>query len=286
LAFIPEWVATLDASDERYEHHLLEALWVSWGLNRTDKELVEQLLASKDHRVRAAVVRVLRYSGHLLDNQPELLLKAAGDEHGRVRMEAFVAASWLSPEVGNPIMTEAGKHPLDKWMQRAYATALAHLNGAALPEEGEEKEIEAPEHLKGDAIALFEKGAQIYKREGYCQTCHQANGMGLEASGFPPLAGTEWVNGEEEKLIKLTLKGLMGPIEVLGKAYPGQVPMTPFGGLLNDEEVAAVLTFVRNSFGNQSSAISPDKVAAVRAAIENKKGFYTPAELLEQHPVQ
>ena len=286
VAYIPQWMKKLDANEERYEHHLLEALWVTWGLNRTDGKLVEQLIQSDDHRVRAAVVRVLRYSGHLLENQQDLLLKAAADDHGRVRMEAFVAASWLTPEKGNPIMTEAGKHPLDEWMQRAYATALAHLNGAALPEEEETDEKTVPEHLKGDAIALFEKGAQIYKREGYCQTCHQANGMGLEASGFPPLAGTDWVNGDEEKLIKLTLRGLMGPIEVLGKSYPGQVPMTPFGGLLNDEEIAAVLTFVRNSFGNKSNSIDPDKVASVRAAIENKKGFYTPTELLEQHPVQ
>ena len=60
--------------------------------------------------------------------------------------------------------------------------------------------------------------------------------------------------------------------------------MTPFGGLLNDEEVAAVLTFVRNSFGNKASAISPDTVQAVRAATEGKTGFYSPDELLEQHP--
>ena len=60
--------------------------------------------------------------------------------------------------------------------------------------------------------------------------------------------------------------------------------MTPFEGLLNDDEVAAVLTFVRNSFGNQASAISPDQVSAVRAATEDKTGFYSPEELLQQHP--
>jgi mono/diheme cytochrome c family protein len=78
-------------------------------------------------------------------------------------------------------------------------------------------------------------------------TCHQADGRGVAAAGSPSLAGTEWVVGSQERLIKLTLKGLQGPMEVLGKRYPGEVPMTPFEGLLSDEEMAAVLTFARNS---------------------------------------
>ena len=60
--------------------------------------------------------------------------------------------------------------------------------------------------------------------------------------------------------------------------------MTPFGRMLSDEEVAAVLTFVRNSFGNEASAISPEKVKEVREAIKDKTGFYSPEELLLQHP--
>ena len=90
--------------------------------------------------------------------------------------------------------------------------------------------------------------------------------------------------GDEERLIKLTLKGLMGPIEVRGKTYPGQVPMTAFGGLLNDDEVAAVLTYVRNAFGNEAPAVSAETVKKVRAETEGKSGFYSPKELLREHP--
>ena len=79
---------------------------------------------------------------------------------------------------------------------------------------------------------------------------------------------------------------MQGPIEIDGKKYPGQVPMTPFEGLLNDEDVAAVLTYVRNSFGNKASPVSPEKVKEVRAAIKNKKGFYTPDDLLKEHPLE
>jgi len=248
-----------------------------------DENLLRQLLKAEDSRARAAAVRVLRYVGHQVADQPALLVEAAADEHGRVRLEAIVAASWLDPEKGVPVIEEAGKHPLDDWMINAHATALAHLNGHAV---GEVKEEAVQTHLEGTERELFVKGKKIYAKEGYCATCHQPDGKGLSASGFPPLVGTPWVTGNEERLIKLTLNGLMGPIEVLGEKYPGQVPMTPFGGLLKDEEMAAVLTFVRNSFGNRASAISPDKVKEVREATKGKTGFYTPEELLKVHPME
>ena len=110
------------------------------------------------------------------------------------------------------------------------------------------------------------------------------NGGGLPDAGFPPLADTKWVNGDEERLIKLTLKGLMGPIEVKGRKYPGLVPMTPFESLLDDYDAAAVLTFIRNSFGNQSAPILPWQVNKVRSEIKTKQGFYSPTELLTEHP--
>ena len=87
--------------------------------------------------------------------------------------------------------------------------------------------------------------------------------------------------GDSERLIKLTLDGLIGPIEVLGEDYPGQVPMTPFRGLLSDDEIAAVLTYVRNAFGNRASVITPAQVEAVRASTANRQGYYTADELLQ-----
>ncbi len=277
------WVDHLDNNDPRYEHYLLEALWVSWGLDQVDERLLRQLLKAKDYHVRAAAVRVLRYTGHQVADQADLLMEAAKDEHGRVRLEAIVAASWLDKEKGLPIVEEAGKHPLDEWMVDAHETALAHLNGKSVVEKKEEM---VKTDLTGKERDLFIQGKAIYAREGFCVTCHQPDGGGLSASGFPPIASTKWAIGSEERLVKLVLKGLMGPIKVLDKQYAGQVPMTPFGGMLKDEEVAAVLTYVRNSFGNKASAISPDKVKEVRAAIEGKTGFYSPDELLREYPLE
>ena len=298
LAALETWVNDLDASAPAYDHHLLEALWVTWGLNRVDEDLLRKVLASDDHRARAAATRVLRYTGDQVADQTELLMQAAEDPHGRVRLEAITAASWLDQETGLAILeaaaaprdgADSGEMPavasaaLDEWIIHAHETAVAHLNDQSVVER---KNAMIATNLEGIARERFIAGKEIYSREGYCGTCHQMNGEGLSASQFPPLAGTTWVTGNEERLIKLTLNGLMGPMTLLGKDYPGQVPMTPFGGLLNDEEIASVLTYVRNSFGNEASPITPEQVKAVRDATVDKEGFYSPAELLEQYPLE
>jgi len=276
------WIEELNTSDARHEHHLLEALWVTWGLNSIDQFLLKKLLTAQDFRARAAAVRVLRYTGHQIDNQVDLLLEAANDPHGRVRLEAMVAGSWLDKENGIKVVEAAAAGgPMDEWLRPPYKRAIAHLNGENLVEK--KKEIRT--HLEGADKVAFIKGKELFGREAYCGTCHQEQGQGLAASGYPPLRQSKWVNGSEERLIKLTLKGIYGPMTVLRRNYKGNVPMTPFEGLMNDEEVAAVLTYVRNTFGNKASVISPEKVKEVRASIADQDGFYLASDLLEEHPI-
>ena len=284
LSAVTKWVDALDAESADYEHQLLEALWVTWGMNQIDQDILAKVLKAKDYKVRAAGVRVLRYTGHQVDNQVALLQEAALDPNGRVRLEAITAASWLDKEEGLSILAEAGKLPMGKWIIHAYRTAEAHLNDENY--DMPKAEGETPAHLSKEVLASYERGREIYQQDGYCGTCHQPDGKGLASTGYPSLHQTQWVLGSEERLIKLSLKGLYGPIEVLGKSYDPKVPMTAFGGLLDDQELADVLNFVRNSFGNKSAVISAGQVAKVRASIEDKKGFYSPAELLEQHPLE
>src|SRR5690606_38633534 len=75
LGHIKDWVAGLDVEDPAYEHHLVEALWVTWGLNRVDEQLLHRVLQARDFRARAAGVRVVRYAGHQIRAQAELLKK-------------------------------------------------------------------------------------------------------------------------------------------------------------------------------------------------------------------
>ncbi|AWL09642.1 hypothetical protein HME7025_01790 [Aquirufa nivalisilvae] len=283
IAKTKAWVAKLDKNDPNYEHHALEALWVTWGMNKIDQVLLGQLLRAKDYHVRAAAVRAVRYNGHQLPNQAALLTQAAQDKHGRVRLEAIVAASWIGPEKGLPILALAKTKPLDDWMIHTYETAFAHLNGRGVERK---KEVYGATNLKGQDLESYNAGGALFGKEGYCGTCHQLDGKGLTASGFPPLSGSKWVTGNQDRLIKLVLKGLMGPMTVNGVKYSGQVPMTPFGGLMNDKDVADVLTYIRNAFGNKGSVVSPQKVKEVRANVLGKKDFYQVDKLLSEHPME
>jgi mono/diheme cytochrome c family protein len=273
------------ASAQTNIHAKLEALWVTWGMNAVDEPLLRELLVSSDFRARAAAVRVLRYNTHRIADHAALLEKAAADEQGRVRLEAVVAASWL-PDVpaAKNIVAIGSAQPLDRWSKEVVKTAANRLTGVTEAEKPEHAQRTAPLYLNTAGQEQYLAGQQIYLREGHCVTCHQADGKGLDPA-FPPLTKNPWVTEDSERLIKLTLYGLMGPLEVNGKKYDGQVPMTPFGGMLNDVEVAAVLTFVRNSFGNEAAPIKAEEVEKVRAKNPGRMMLYTTEELLKEHPL-
>ncbi len=281
LPAVKKWAAA-----QTDTHAKLEALWTTWGLNATDEGLLRELLASPDHRARAAAVRVLRYNTHRVPDSAALLEKAAADPHGRVRLEATIAASWFpDTAAAKKIAAVASTQPLDHWSKDVVKTTIDRLGGVAEDERPEFTAMPVPAHLKGAAATQFTLGQQVYHREAHCAACHLPTGKGFEGA-VPPLENSAWVAGSPERLIKLTLYGLMGPIEVNGAKFDGQVPMTPFGGLLNDDEVAAVLTFVRNSFGNKADPITPAAVKKVRAANPGRLMLYNTTELLNEHPLK
>jgi len=113
-----------------------------------------------------------------------------------------------------------------------------------------------------------------------CAACHQVTGLGV-AGSFPPLAGSEWVTGSEERLVRILLHGLSGPIEVEGKTYNGAMPaFGPKSGYrFNDQKIAAVLTYVRNAWGNSAPAITPERVKEIMAAAGERPGPWTGPEL-------
>jgi cytochrome c oxidase cbb3-type subunit 2 len=133
--------------------------------------------------------------------------------------------------------------------------------------------------------AQIESGKEIYMKAapggGLCFTCHQPNGQGISGQ-FPPLAGSDWVLGEKERLIKISIHGLMGEIEVNGVKYNNV--MAPPGippGSLTDQQIADVLTYIRNEWGNSASAVSPEEVATIRSTVKDRgpMQMWTVAEL-------
>lgn len=277
-----KWVNSLDQSADNYERLLLEAMWTSNSENSYDQNLVRKLLKANSYKVRAAAVRELRYQMDAFDDVVDLLKQAAKDEAGRVRMEVIAAASWLDNKQALDIVYTVGEQEIDAWMKNAFVQTVANLGGTW---KFKEKAIaNEAGHLSKEMQAVYFKGKEIYREEGFCGTCHQLDGNGLPAAGFPPLAGSEWVTEHPKRLIDVTLNGLMGRITVKGVEYVGHVPMTPFKGMLNDEEMAAVLTYVRNAFGNQEDPISAEQVKAVRDTEKEGRGFWTLEELEAKYP--
>jgi nitrite reductase (NO-forming) len=120
----------------------------------------------------------------------------------------------------------------------------------------------------------MELGKSVYMQ--LCVACHQPTGAGLPPV-FPPLTQTEYVSGSPERFAAMILKGVMGPISVKGMTYNNMMP--PQEALLSDEKIAAAITYVRGSFGNTSSAVSPEVVKAARAKFTDRKTSWTEADL-------
>jgi putative heme-binding domain-containing protein len=161
-------------------------------------------------------------------------------------------------------------------------------SGFAAPAEVEFVEYDPPKRLSATDRKLYKLGAEVYQRESHCATCHLTHGKG-NGIVYPSLVRSPWVNGDEERLVKMALHGLWGKITVHGKSYDparGVPPMTAFRDLLSDEELAAVLTFVRNTWGNEASTVSAETVKRVRAETSGRTVFWTPDELLAEHPLE
>jgi mono/diheme cytochrome c family protein len=116
---------------------------------------------------------------------------------------------------------------------------------------------EVADNLQKGTVAA---GEQVYNI--YCIACHQHDGKG-DGSRFPPLDGSEWVTGDEKRLIGVLLNGLEKPIKVKGKTFNNLMPQHSF---LSDDQLASVITYIRQNFGNQSSAVTPEEIAGQRKA--------------------
>lgn len=131
-----------------------------------------------------------------------------------------------------------------------------------------------PEQSPGDNVTaekkdwIVEYTALGKKRYTACAACHGPDGAGNPASNYPPLAGSEWVNGNTEKIGLIILAGLQGPITVKGKPYSNVMPSQAAG--MTAKDLGAVMTYIRRSFGNDSSIVTPE-MAQVALDLQAKR---------------
>jgi mono/diheme cytochrome c family protein len=141
---------------------------------------------------------------------------------------------------------------------------------------------EAPTAAAGSTVRPDRPAAKVYALT--CKTCHGEDGMGDRTSGYPPLAGSEWLNGDPEVPIRIVLNGLAGEMEVNGEKF-GETAMTPQAPMFySDTEFASVLTYARSQWGNTGSEITADQIAAVKTVYLGK-GTENPADLKKQYGI-
>lgn len=147
------------------------------------------------------------------------------------------------------------------------------------------KPIEPPSTAEGEtldeeALQQFARGRQQYL--SICSGCHGTDGRGIKRFG-PPLVQSEWVLGDARKLSLILLHGMEGPLEVNGKQYdvPDILPVMPSHSVVDDSEIAAILTYIRNEWGHQAGPVKPQVVGKARLESQGKVMPWKAEELLQ-----
>jgi mono/diheme cytochrome c family protein len=168
-------------------------------------------------------------------------------------------------EQANPI-----PKPLFVLVALLVATGAAYISGSDIETPAAWGDGRQAEELRGSSGAgpVASDGAAIFAAR--CAPCHQATGQGLPGV-FPPLAGSEWVNGKDSTVAAIVIHGITGSLTVKGSHYDGAMPT--FGTQLSDDEIAAVLTYVRAQWGNKAAPVTTETVAMTR---ETHKSRTTP----------
>ena len=193
-----------------------------------------------------------------------------------------------TPEV---VMTPAADHePIPLWLYGICAFALffagssfAGLSGPGYYDQGPGAPVvasSAATTLVSVPTDPMDIGKAVYS--GNCANCHQGSGAGQPGS-YPPLGGSEYVNGDKTTLACIMLHGLQGPVTVEGGEY-GTQQMPGWSTVLNDEKIAAVMTYIRGSWGNKTDPVKPEEVSAARAKFAGQTDAYTIATLMKASP--
>ena len=119
----------------------------------------------------------------------------------------------------------------------------------------------------------MKRGAAAYAK-GTCIACHQPTGMGLPPV-FPPLAGSEWVSKDASIAVRNIINGMQGPVTVKGMTYNSMMP--PVAGL-SDKDIADVVNYVNNTWGNAGPSVTEAEVAAIKKKYADRKTPWTAAE--------
>ncbi len=204
----------------------------------------------------------------------------------------YVRSSWRNqgaPVTVDQVLAVQNAHPgrVEPWtvaelngapgasataLESGAAAPLAPLTPAALGDDTDVGTVPQP-------ASVFARGQDLYLGAAQCASCHQPDGAGIPGA-FPPLARSPWVTGSTQRLIKVALHGVAGEMTVNGETYNAEMPGQ--GSLLNDEEMAATLTYVRQAWGNAATPVYADQVAKLRTQFAGRHAPWPAEDLAKQ----
>jgi mono/diheme cytochrome c family protein len=251
------------------------ALWTLEGLGALTATLARQQMEDAEPRMRIQAIRASETLYKAGDRSLAADYKAlTKDPNVDVVIQAMLTLNrWKAPDAAAIIKATMESNQA-RGVQVVATTILNAPTGRGGGGRG------GP--LSAEDQAAFDRGATIYNE--LCFACHGTDGMGtpkpeLSTTMAPPLAGSPRVNGHRDYIVKAVLHGLTGPVD--NRTYTDvMMPM----GVNNDEWVAAIASYVRRSFGNSSSFVTPADVARVRAATSGRSSPWTIADLVASLP--
>jgi mono/diheme cytochrome c family protein/glucose/arabinose dehydrogenase len=297
-----------NASEEAWTR--LQALWTLEGISRSvygQDQLTQTALQAleDDHpRIRAAAVKILE--SELAGNSEEVLAameslyETETAPYVRIQMLASLGesdsdtslhlmAALLDAHSDSPYFREMALTGVYEREERFAELLQSEFNWSDdLGEEFEELLAALTEAAEADpeaAIAdftdaqreLYERGSHMYAT---CMACHGAEGEGASGIG-PPLAGSEWVQQDKEVITRILLHGFEGGVAEFPRRAVNITGVMPAHRFLTDEDLAAIMTYMRNTWGNEAGPIEPEEVERIRTETEGRAELWTPEELRE-----
>ena len=269
------------------------ALWIYEALGQVPASLLREGFASKHPGFLSSALEL----AHLAEGSVADDLLAFEPSLQSWYSYMYALGTLGSSESHTRAAAVLGSAPKDQWIDYFYLSGLGG-KAASMPkvdlaesprmaalfaklEAQQSKKKSAKKALSGDQKKRFEHGKGLYFGSAGCAGCHGNQGQGMEHMA-PPLNQSEWVTGDKEVLIKVLLHGLTGPIKVAGKRYKFPLVMPGIGQRsdLKDEDLAALLTYIRNFETNDATPVSAKEVAKVRAATKARnQSPYSAGEL-------
>ena len=255
----------------------LHALWTLDGMRQLDVPTLQGALGDEHPKIRAAALRLAESFLKLPETNSVIaalranVLDSAADTNADVQTQLALTLGEITPD-------ENTKELLARMARDSKAGLARDAAAFSIARRKPPKRAVASQAdpLSPEEQKRFDMGKLVY--EATCLACHQPHGMGQEGLA-PPLVGSEWVTGPDQRLARIVLHGVRGPITVKKQTY--ELDMPALGIALDDDQVAAVLTYVRRQWGHTAALVPPATVKEIREKTAAREDAWTATELLK-----